>query len=343
MWPHKEDENAPKLNTSTLGISGANVTTPVPGQGTPITTDKVTIYNAGVENPAPTFEAEFEGIGAEDMARAFAHDALPGLESVDLKIIGHDDLYLLGEALATAASRIAYSQSDVVIFPLRGGRKLHHIMVGMLEDPPPFHEMLFSEAASKPNDAFFLGELRRVVAATNQQGASYRIAVMDVGDSGKGTEKMMDLMRRLHHAEYRRQTWLVVFHVFHQGGDSYRFLRLQQFASDLTMVVETYPTDTTMLDDWVAVVGLGKVRRQLPALRPGGEPIIIAFPETVELPAAVMVKTSAGFRVFASKQGPHVANRLVSDFGTAALAMSDRHERLPRLDRWQKRTERKGR
>lgn len=317
----------PRLNrTDTLSRfvpSGANVL-PVPSA--PL------VYNGGVKGDAVAAEGFFAGPDAEAEAFDFAQQAAPGILKSDIKPMDDGEMCSVGDALLTLASNLAAKPPDLVIFPLRAGHRIREIMTGMLPAHPPFASVEFSEAASRPNDGFYRDLLVQAIRQHNPENEELKLVIVDVGDSGKGTEKMLQLLREIHAAGARRQSWLVEFHVFHAHGQSWNFKQHERlYGAKFLAVVETYQTfiGTKLLDDWSAALGLEKVRRKVP----GGEVFVPATMEAVR-PAALIIKTPAGYRTLASKVGKHVGNIAISHYTTDALKRSPRLVRQPQFDLW---------
>lgn len=307
---------------STLALSGANI---LPG------TDGTTVYNAGVKGTARTFESFFADVKAgEAAARAFVRDTIGDVPNTDVVILSEGEMCELGDALVTLASHFAVRPYDLAIFPRRGGHKLRLILEGMLPVHSPFREVEFSEAASKPNDPIYAGFLHRAVESVNPSSALFRIAVVDVGNRGDGTGKMLQLLWELRDRHFPKQHWSVEFNVFHRHGHPERFRRMPVvYGPQLAAVVETYRTNTDLLDDWVAAIGLEKVRKAVP-----GATVLVPQAKEVVRPAAIILKSALGYKVTASSVGFHAANQVISRFSTESLATSPKHRRTPWLDRW---------
>jgi len=71
------------------------------------------------------------------------------------------------------------------------------------------------------------------------------------------------------------------------------------------------------------------VRRKIP----GGEVDVPATTEEVR-PAAIIIKSSAGYRTLVSKVGKHVGNLAISRYSTRALGSLPRLQRKPEFDLW---------
>ena len=318
----------PADQLSTLALSGANHLDPtfvLPGAKS-----LNSVYNAGVKGRAQAFEAFFADVetGAA-AARAFVRDTVGDIPRADVVILNEDEMCELGDALVTLASHSAVRQYDLAIFPRRGGHKLRLILEGMLATHCPFRDVEFSGAASQPNDLVYTEFLRQAVEGVNPGSQLFRIAVVDVGDRGDGTQKMLQLLRELRGRRFPRQHWSVEFNVFHAHDHPERFTRLEGVYGLLAATVETYCTNTDLLDDWIAAIGLEKVPRAVP-----GTTVLVPLAKEVVRPAAIILKSSRGYRVTASPIGFHAANLVISRFSTESLTTSPIYRRAPELDRW---------
>jgi len=306
---------------SRFALSGANF----------ISDNAPFIYNPGTRGEATAIERFFVGDDGEKAALNFAREVAPDMLASDAKVIAEGDLWSIGDALVTLVSRLALRPSDMALFPLRAGHRIREILEGMLPAHPPFASVEFSEAASIPNDGFYRELIAQAIGRYNQGNAQFKLAVVDVGDSGKGTGKMLQLLREVQAACAPKQSWLVEFHVFHEHSKTKNFTQYEGIYGDVLAVVEPYRTytGTKVLDGWVAAMGLEKVKRKVP----GGE---IYVPKTMEevRPAAVIVKLAAGYRAVVSKVGKHVGNLTVSQYTTQAMGASPKHQRRPRFDLW---------
>ncbi len=314
---------------STLALSGANfldTSLILPGAG-----NRGSVYNAGVKGSARTFESFFADLElGESSARAFVRDTLGDIPRADVVILSEGEMCELGDALVTLASRFAVRPYDLAIFPRRGGHKLRLILEGMLAVHCPFRDVEFSGAASTPNDPVYAGFLQRAVEGVNPASELFRIAVVDVGDRGDGTGKMLQLLRELRERRFPRQHWSIEFNVIHAHDRPERFKDFEGvYGRHLAAMVETYRTNTDLLDDWVAAIGLEKVPKAVP-----GATILVPLAKEVVRPAAIIVKSAQGYRVIASSVGFHAANQVISRFSTESLATSPWHRRTPGLDRW---------
>lgn len=307
---------------SRFALSGANF----------ISDNASLIYNPGTRGEARAIERFFVGDDGEKAAVNFAREIAPDILVSDAKVIAEGDLWSVGDAMVTLASRLALCPPDMVLFPLRAGHRIREILEGMLPVHPPFASVEFSEAASIPNDGFYRELIAQQIRRYNQDNAQFKLAVVDVGDSGKGTEKMLQLLREVQATRASKQSWLVEFHVFHEHGRTKNFTQYEDIYGEFLAVVEPYRTytGTKVLDGWVAAMGLEKVKRKVP----GGE---IYIPKTMEevRPAAIIVKSSSGYRALVSKVGKHVGNLAVSQYTTQALGASPGHQRRPRFDLWE--------
>lgn len=328
-----QDNNAGKLGSndalSRMSLSGANVL--LPTIAVPPFVEAPRLYNPGVKGTATAEQRTFPGAQGEADAVHYAQEVLGGIPRSDIKVVDEDQLCVLGDALLTLASDLASRNNDLVLFPIRAGHRLRQILEGMLETHPPFESVEFSEAASNPRDDFFRERLAQAVRKWNPEKPHFRVAVVDVGDSGAGTKKILQLLREVRARFQPHQNWQVNCHVFHEHADSWNFKQYQRVSGNFAAVVDTYRTSAgkQLLDDWVAAIGLAKVRR----LTPGG---VVSLPEVKELaqPAAVIIKSRTGFEAVASKTGRHVANSIISRYLLEAMSTSDRLRRTPAHDRW---------
>jgi hypothetical protein len=328
-----KDTNAANLVVNStltqMSLSGANVLLS-PGSDV-VNNNAPTVYNPGVKGTASSYYQAFAGQDGERDALDFAEQVLGNVKKSDIRIVDEDELCVLGDTLLTLASNLAVQNRDLVIFPIRAGHRIRQVLDGMLEIHPPFESVEFSEAASHPRDHFFLELIAQAIRKHNRENADFRVAVVDAGDSGEGTKKMLQLLREIHERFYRRQLWRVNCHVIHEHGESWNFKQYERHDGGFPVLVDTYRTlaGKRLLDDWVAAIGMAKVRR----LTPGG---VVSLPEVIEsvAPAAVVIKSKTGFEAVASKVGSHAANQVISRFVLDAMATSNELRRIPELDRW---------
>jgi hypothetical protein len=236
----------------------------------------------------------------------------------------------------TLATKLTLAPPELVLFPLRGGHKLQLALEGMIENHPNFRSVPFSEAATGKNKSFYAENLAQRIEATNPENAWFRMAVVDVGDGGHGTEKMRDLLKDLHDQRYARQNWDVQFNVFHHHEHPVRFTRHERVYPHLVFTVNTYRTDTELLDDWIAALGLAKVKQRFR----GAIVNVPTLKEAIRPAAVIIYSKHTGYRALASSAGIHVANRLISDASTQALATSPHHRRNAAFDQWKLRVPR---
>lgn len=328
---NSEEEYPPLGQTDSLSnfaLSGANI---IPAPVVPASSTNPHIYNPGVKGEAVAKEKLFLGPRAEADAKDYAKQLAPGIRNSDIRVVDDGDMCALGDALLTLASRLAIQPTDLSLFPLRAGHLIRRILEGMLECHPPFATVEFSEAASFPNDPFYRERLAQAIRQYNPGNTVLRLAVADVGNSGAGTEKILQLLREVRLAEFPKQAWIVECHVFHEHDNPRRFTAHKCAEANFVAIVETYRTfaGTDLLDRWVAAMGLEKVRRAVP----GGIVNIPKIKEVVE-PAAIILKSPVGYRAIVSKVGQHAANLTISHYTTEALATSSQHQRRPEFDRW---------
>jgi hypothetical protein len=328
-FPSEEDLRRQSNLLSTLTVSGANNVLG-PDQ-------RALIFNAGVQGTAKLDEKVFEG-SPRGLAQAteFITDLVGRPTDENFRLLNEGDLCDLGDALATLATKLTLAAHDLVIFPLRGGHKLQLALEGMMESHPNFRSVPFSEAATGKNKSFYAENLAQRIHATNLGNDWFRIAVVDVGDGGHGTEKMRELLEELHDQHYALQNWDVQFNVFHHHEHPDRFTRYERIHPRLVFTVNTYRTETELLDDWIAALGLTKVKQRFAGA-------IVNVPSLKEAirPAAVIIYSKyTGYRALASSSGIHVANRLISDASTQALATSPHHRRNAAFDKWKLRAPR---
>jgi hypothetical protein len=330
-----EDPNA--LSTYSVVNSGAFVSVPQEGLVTPKTTETVTTFN-GAMLPTDAADVTQLRLASEftvDDALAAARQLVPNVAKSDVRVFEYFDLLMLGDAIDIAAGRVAFQRPDLVLFPLRGGFKLFRFLNAMVPNHPPFQTVLFSEAATNSNpakDAFFLGQLQVPIRHYNLGGDLFRLHVVDVGESGKGTKKMVELLQRAHALDYEKQAWCVVFHVFHPPGCEQNFLKLQVTTQRFQAVFECYPTNTLLLDDWEPMVGLQKLRQNVPGVAPGLA-LDLALPAPFVQPVAVVLRHYGGYHILGSRHGAKVGDQILSYVTTDAM-LSPGYLRDPSRDAW---------
>lgn len=290
---------------------------------------EVVIFNVGVIGDAGLIEKEFEGPRAKNAALEYIGRELGGHHKGLVKWLSPDDIVSLGEASVMLAVRHSQARYHLTIFPLRGGWRLGTILRQMGTHSGPSEFVLFSEAVGVRNDRFFLDQLSRAIEPRAVD--NFRLAVVDVGESGAGMSKMRDLLRELRRARFARQNWRVDFHMFVPPCHAAAYPQRSTHTDGFTSEVVLYVTNVDLLDDWVNAMGLAKRRSRV--LTQYGE-IEIALPAAVDIPAAILVQDGGKIRVLGSAHGVHAGNTIISRAGTSFASKS--MSRLPSEDRWPK-------
>lgn len=314
-------------NTTFPAASGAFNVGPV----TPaLQTNGPIFYNVGVTNPAPIADEVFAGPRALEQAKEFAKSKVPEALKNDklIREIREEGLIQLGDALVNLAVNFLQTRYHLAIFPLRGGRRLEVILYHMLPSYGPFEHVLFSEASSAPNDAFFTGQLQEKIAPHARD--PFKLAIVDVGESGSGSARMKLLLTKLHASRYARQLWVVDHHTIIPPKYAASYPMASQRDKNIFHNVFPYVANEDLLDDWVVATALVKDKRVLKL--PGGQEVLVALPRARILPGAVVIRLRDSYRVLASRDGTQIAHRIISDQSTAAAQR--RFVRDQSRDRW---------
>jgi hypothetical protein len=334
MQPSGQGHPKSEFDLSVLSASGAHVLVLTEAPLAAVQFTKQYLYNAGVRGGEEPMALEFKGQQAKEQAVEFAAATLDGRPRSEVRIVEEGELWGLGDALLTLASRLALERPDLVLLPLRGGRKLGHLLAAMLPDHPPFIEVEFSEAATLENDDYYLAHLRASIASANPGKPIFRLAVADIGKGGHGTVKMANLLLRLHDERYKKQHWKAILHVLHPPVADNRFSSAEVVTDRFVAIVQSYPTNTAILDDWAEMIGLDKAYREVQSTLSGGTTIRI--PHAIEMtgPAAIVLVRWDSVRAITSSRGTHLLNKLLSEITTLAVGSSPQLIRAPDRDLW---------
>jgi hypothetical protein len=212
-------------------------------------------------NPMKIPSVEVPQIILDQASAAEADNFVEYHRATDVKLVSIQDLEIYAEAIVNLGLQIQKYPCDCTVVPLRGGFKPAAFLqkMGVLSDDVQF--VRFTQGSSDRYDDLAISDLKTGVERFYRGQELFRINVIDCGNKGYGSTKLVSLIKALRKC-YQHRCWEVRFFLLHPPGGSVSAFEsiVRETNEEVAFVVHRHRVEDLIYEDWDAAIGLSAVK-----------------------------------------------------------------------------------
>ena len=226
------------------------------------------------------------------------------------------------DGLVDVAAALTRFAPCCVLVPMRGGIKPCEFLDAMLNRRIPFERFAYTNNSDPDLFSTYEGNLALILARYAKTNPNLRLAVVDAGIGGNGSNRLAKLLTRIQ--KYLGGKWEVQFHILYaleRSGQPFEAVGRKSKPGRVEFTVHPHPVHHLLVEDWDPGLGLISERE--------GNAMIYK-PSIV--PGAIFVRGSDGRGHLAvSPDTRRAVNKTFSHLGTRR--MHEKFKRYPEFDR----------
>lgn len=304
-----------------FGVSPHPLTTgPIPEPTPSVDAPPIILFNIAT---APTDEVyTFDRVtlqAARRLVEGIFHQkaTLDNLRTFELKSL---DSYTDG--LVNVATALTQFDPCCLLVPMRGGVKPCEFLDAMLNRKIPLEPFAYTNNSDRDLFRTYEGNLALILARYAQVNPNLRLAVVDAGIGGNGSNRLARLLKRIQ--LHLGGVWQVQFHILHaieRNGQPFEAVARKSEPGRITFTLHPHPVHHLLVEDWDP--GLGLISERQGAT--------MTYKPSV-VPGAIFVRGPDGRGHLAvSPDTRRAVNKTFSHLGTRRL--HERFKRYPEHDR----------